>query len=136
MQRWQRTLLGLIMDDPETVSTVLVDQPAIEHLDSRTRAMVKVAAACATDAPNIMLQRVVSDAVDAGASEDDVVGVLVVCGPLIGASRLIRTAPAVAAGLDFDADGPLETLDGAEGTLAGLDRRDPSRSSGIGPGRG
>ena len=111
MQRWQRTLVGLIIDDPKMVSTVLVEDPSIEHLDARTEALVQMAVACATDASRITVERVVSDAMDAGASEDDVVGVLVVCGPLIGASRLVRAAPAVAAALDFDPDSQLESLD-------------------------
>lgn len=110
MQRWQRTLVGLIIDDPEMVSAVLADGQ-MENLDSRIETLVKMAVACATDATSITLERVVSDAMDAGASEDEVVGVLVVCGPLIGASRLVRTAPAVAAGLGFDADSQLESLD-------------------------
>jgi alkylhydroperoxidase/carboxymuconolactone decarboxylase family protein YurZ len=110
MQRWQRTLVGLIIDDPEMVSAVLADGQ-MENLDSRIETLVKMAVACATDATSITLERVVSDSMDAGASEDEVVGVLVVCGPLIGASRLVRTAPAVAAGLGFDADSQLESLD-------------------------
>jgi len=111
MQTWQRTLMGLIIDDPEMVSTVLVGPP-IEHLDARTGSLVEMAVACATDATSISLERVASDAIDAGASEDDVVGVLVACGPLIGASRLVRAAPAVAAGLGYDVDEQLESLDG------------------------
>jgi alkylhydroperoxidase/carboxymuconolactone decarboxylase family protein YurZ len=111
MLQWQRTLTGLIIDDPSAVSAVLGDGSSVEHLDARTQAMVRLAVACATDGSGITLERVVGEAMDAGASEDDVVGVLVVCGPLIGASRLVNTAPAVAAALNFDADHQLELLD-------------------------
>ena len=111
MDHWQRTLVGLIIDDPKMVSAVLADGGSLEHLDSRVDTLLRMAVACATDASSVTLERVVGDAMDAGASEDDVVGVLVVCGPLIGASRLVRTAPAVAAGLGYDPDGQLESLD-------------------------
>ena len=85
--------------------------------------MMKMAVACATDASSITLDRVVSDALDAGASEDDVVGVLVVCGPMIGASRVVRTAPAVAEALDYDAHQPLESLEFLTSSRSGDDPR-------------
>jgi alkylhydroperoxidase/carboxymuconolactone decarboxylase family protein YurZ len=111
MEPWQETLVGLILDDPSTVSAVLAGNVSFGPLDGRTEAMVRMAAACATGASGPTFARIMTDALDAGANEDDVIRVLVACAPLIGASRLVRSAPAIAAGLHFDVDGQLESLD-------------------------
>ena len=123
------------MDDPETVSTVLVDQPAIEHLEQQDTSDGEGRSANATDAPNIMLQRVVSDAADVGASEDDVVGVAV-RGPLIGASGLIRTVPRSRRGrsTSMSMDRWRHSMELKAPWWDSIE--DPSCSSGIRPGRG
>ncbi len=112
MQGWQQTLVGLAVDDPTTVSSVLSGNCQIERLDERTESLVRIAAATASDASGPTFERILSDALDAGATEEEVVSVLIACAPLIGASRLVRCAPSVAAALHYDADEALESLEG------------------------
>ena len=112
MEGWQRTLVGLAVDDPTTVSSVLSGDSPIARLDARTESLVRIAAATASGASGPTFERILNDALDAGASEEDVVGVLIACAPLIGASRLVRCAPSVATALRYDADEALESLDG------------------------
>jgi 4-carboxymuconolactone decarboxylase len=112
MERWQQTLVGLAVDDPATVSAVLSGNCPIKRLDGRTESMVRIAAAIASGASGPTFERILADALDAGATEEEVVSVLVACAPLIGASRLVRSAPSVAAALRYDADEALESLEG------------------------
>ena len=112
MEHWQQTLIGLAVDDPATVSSILSGSCPIQRLDGRTESLVRIAAASASGASGPTFERILSDALDAGATEEEVVSVLVACAPLIGASRLVRSAPSVAAALHYDADEALESLDG------------------------
>ena len=112
MELWQRTLVGLAVDDPATVSSALSGDCPIGRLDRRTGSLVRIAAATASGASGPTFGRILDEALDAGASEEEVVGVLIACAPVIGASRLVHCAPSVAAALQFDADEALESLDG------------------------
>ena len=112
MQGWQQILVGLAVDDPATVSSVLAGHCSINRLDGRAESLVRIAAATASGASGPTFDRILNDALDAGATEEDVVSVLIACAPLIGASRLVHSAPSVAAALHYDADEALESLDG------------------------
>jgi alkylhydroperoxidase/carboxymuconolactone decarboxylase family protein YurZ len=112
MQRWQQILVGLTLDDPNTVSVALARGEDVCRLPASTEALVKLAAVCASCASDHTFERIVAEALDAGASKDEIVQVLVACAPLIGGSRLVRTASPLAAALHFDLDGHLESLDG------------------------
>jgi alkylhydroperoxidase/carboxymuconolactone decarboxylase family protein YurZ len=111
MEGWQRTLIGLAVDEPTTVSSVLTGDSPVRRLDALTESLVRIAAATASGASRPTFGRILSEALDAGASEEEVVGVLIACGPLIGASRLVHCAPSVAAALDYDTDEALESSD-------------------------
>ena len=76
-------------------------------LDERTFALVKVAVLIALDAPPASFGWQVADAVDAGATAEDILGVLRAVAPQVGAPRIVGAAPEImlALGLSLP-DGP------------------------------
>jgi 4-carboxymuconolactone decarboxylase len=64
-------------------------------LDPRTFALVKVAALIALDAPPASYAWQVGNAIDEGATAEDVLGVLRAVAPQVGGPRLIAAAPEI-----------------------------------------
>jgi alkylhydroperoxidase/carboxymuconolactone decarboxylase family protein YurZ len=80
-------------------------------LDARTSALVRIASLVAVGGPVGTFRWAIQEALDAGADEDDVVGVLLAIAPFVGVARLSSVAPAVALALDYDLDAALESPD-------------------------
>jgi 4-carboxymuconolactone decarboxylase len=82
-------------------------------LDARSFALVKLAALIALDAPPASYVWQVANALDAGATPADLVGVLIAIAPQVGGPRIVAAAPElmVALGLSLPdgADGPAAT---------------------------
>ena len=68
--------------------------------------LVRLGALLALGAATTSLRSTVEHAIEAGASEAEIVGVLVAVAPAVGLARVVSTAPrlAVAIGYDLDAD--------------------------------
>jgi 4-carboxymuconolactone decarboxylase len=64
-------------------------------LDARTFALVKVATLIALDAPPASYAWQVANALDAGATPEDVLGVLTAVAPQVGGPRVIAAAPEI-----------------------------------------
>jgi 4-carboxymuconolactone decarboxylase len=64
-------------------------------LDARTFALVKVAALIALDAPPASYAWQVGNALDEGASPEDVLGVLRAVAPQVGGPRVVAAAPEI-----------------------------------------
>jgi alkylhydroperoxidase/carboxymuconolactone decarboxylase family protein YurZ len=64
-------------------------------LDARTFALVKIAALIALDAPPASYMWQVGNALDEGASPEDVLGVLRAVAPQVGGPRVIAAAPEI-----------------------------------------
>ena len=62
-------------------------------LDNRTFALVKIAALIALDAPPASYLWQVGNAIDAGATARDLMGVLVAVAPQVGGPKLMAAAP-------------------------------------------
>jgi len=62
-------------------------------LDDRTFALVKIAALIAIDAPPASYLWQVGNAIDAGATAADLMGVLVAVAPQVGGPKLMAAAP-------------------------------------------
>jgi len=88
------------------------DWQARSGLDGRSFALVKIAALIALDAPPASYLWQVANALDAGATPEDIFGVLIAIAPQVGGPRLVAAAPElmVALGLSLP-DG----VDGPEG---------------------
>jgi 4-carboxymuconolactone decarboxylase len=64
-------------------------------LDSRTFALVKIAALIALDAPPSSYLWQVPNALDEGASAEDILGVLFAVAPQVGGPRIVAAAPEI-----------------------------------------
>jgi alkylhydroperoxidase/carboxymuconolactone decarboxylase family protein YurZ len=90
------TLAALALGDPNLVAAgVEVRQELRDRsrLDERTYALVKLAAIMALDAPPASYLWQVANGLAAGATPDDMLGVLIAIAPQIGGPRLVSAAP-------------------------------------------
>jgi 4-carboxymuconolactone decarboxylase len=71
-------------------------------LDDRTRALVRLGALVALDAPEATTHSIVTAALAAGAGDDEIVGVLFAVAPMVGTPRIVSAASGVAAALGYD----------------------------------
>jgi 4-carboxymuconolactone decarboxylase len=89
-------LAGLALGDPELLGEGLelrAEWQAESGLDSRSFSLVKIAALIALDAPPASYLWQVSNALEAGATPEDLVGVLHAVAPQVGGPKIISAAP-------------------------------------------
>jgi alkylhydroperoxidase/carboxymuconolactone decarboxylase family protein YurZ len=96
-QPTQRALAGVAAGRAEAL-----DSPELRDarlggagLDGRTKALVKLAALIALDAPPASYARLVADAVETGATPEDILAVLREVGAQVGAPRVVAAAPEI-----------------------------------------
>ena len=81
-------------------------------LDAKTVALLRLGAAVAIGPPGICLEWSTGRALAAGATEDEIVDLLVAIAPVTGLSRVSAAAPEVAIALGYDVVAALEDPDG------------------------
>jgi alkylhydroperoxidase/carboxymuconolactone decarboxylase family protein YurZ len=81
-------------------------------LDAKTVALLQVAVSVAIGSSAVCLQWSAARALAAGATKDEITGVLMAIVPVAGLGRIVSAAPAVATALDYDVEAALEELDG------------------------
>ncbi len=92
------TLSGLAMGDIEVLGEALELREAAREesgLDPRSFALVKIAALVALDSPPASYLWQISNAIDAGATPKDIVGVLRAVAPQVGGPKAISAAPEI-----------------------------------------
>ncbi len=77
-------------------------------LDPKVAALVRVGALAAIGSPEVCLEWSTSQALAAGATEDEVTGVLLAVAPVIGLGRIVGATPGVADGFGYDIEAALE----------------------------
>jgi len=102
-------LAALTMGDPDLLAAgleVRAEWKARSGLDARSYALVKLAALIALDAPPASYLWQVSNALDSGATPEDLIGVLIAIAPQVGGPKLVAAAPElmVALGLSLPDD--------------------------------
>ena len=110
----EHALRCLALHDEEFVASVLrIDDRNVEAsgLDPKVHALVRLAAMLSLGAPPVCYQADVESARAAGASEDEIVGVLIAVAPSIGLPRVVSAAPRIALALGYDVDAALERID-------------------------
>jgi alkylhydroperoxidase/carboxymuconolactone decarboxylase family protein YurZ len=110
-QRHEELLRRLSINDESTVEAVMrlpLEDSRDSSLDARTRALVRVASLVALQSSEATLGWAVTSAFAGGATDDDIVGVLLAVAPVVGLPRLNRAAVAVATALGCDLDVPDE----------------------------
>ncbi len=89
-------LASLALGDPDLLAAgleVRAEWKDRSGLDARSYALVKLAAIIALDAPPASYLWQVSNALDAGATPEDLLGVLIAIAPQIGGPKLVAAAP-------------------------------------------
>jgi len=99
------TLKGLSAGDVEFLETAIgLREAQLERtgLDARTFALVKIAALIALDAPPASYAWQIANAVEDGATPEDILGVLRAVAPQVGGPRVVAAAPEVMLALGLD----------------------------------
>ena len=85
-------------------------QAGARVLDARTAELARVAAVAATGAPEACLEWSVTRALAAGATEEEITGVLAIA-PVAGLGRVVSAVPGLATGLGYDVETALMETD-------------------------
>jgi 4-carboxymuconolactone decarboxylase len=94
----QDALSGLAMGDMEVLGEAIELRESARMatgLDPRSYALVKIAALVALDSPPASYMWQVANAIDAGASPKDILGVLRAVAPQVGGPKAISAAPEI-----------------------------------------
>jgi alkylhydroperoxidase/carboxymuconolactone decarboxylase family protein YurZ len=94
----RNALAGLTVGDLEVLEDLLELREGEQQrtgLDARTFALVKIAALVALDAPSASYLWQVANALDAGATPEDLLGVLRAVAPQVGGPRVVAAAPEI-----------------------------------------
>jgi 4-carboxymuconolactone decarboxylase len=89
-------LTGLALGDPDLLAEGLelrANWKDRSGLNSRTFALVKIAALIALDAPPASYLWHVSNAIDEGVTPSDILGVLIAVAPQVGGPKIVAAAP-------------------------------------------
>jgi 4-carboxymuconolactone decarboxylase len=112
--RYQEILRRLAIVDEKFASDqagLVLDRPGVRVLDPRTAALVRVGVLAAIGAPEVCLEWSSSQALAAGATEDEITGVLLAIAPVIGLGRITGAAPGVADAFGYDIEAALDDPD-------------------------
>jgi len=108
------TLRLLALGDDRLISSLDARpraQGVASGVDPRTATLLRIAALVALDAPGSSYTREVGAALAAGATTEDVVGVLIEVAPVTGSARVVSAAPKLALAVGYDVEAALEAHD-------------------------
>jgi 4-carboxymuconolactone decarboxylase len=98
----EQTLVGISVGDTDILEAAIGLRELSREgtgLDPRTFALVKIAALIALDAPPASYAWQIANALDDGASPEDILGVLRAVAPQVGGPKVIAAAPEIMLGL-------------------------------------
>jgi 4-carboxymuconolactone decarboxylase len=107
MDEVERLLRRLAINDEESVGLVLSDGHKLAcgaALPSKVDLLVRLGALLALGAATNSLRTTVQRALEAGATEAEIVGVLVAVGPAVGLARVVSSAPRLALAIGYDVE--------------------------------
>lgn len=81
-------------------------------LDAKTAALVRLAALLSLGATTTSCRATVELARAAGATDQEIVGVLLAVAPAVGAARVVGAAPRLALAIDYDVEDVDDVYDG------------------------
>ncbi|HXZ69291.1 MAG TPA: carboxymuconolactone decarboxylase family protein [Streptosporangiaceae bacterium] len=113
--RFEETLRRLAMIDEcfvEDEAGLGMDPAATSALDPKTAALLRVGASVAIGSSAVCLEWSTGRALAAGASEEEIAGVLLAVAPVAGLGRVVAAASDVATALGYDIAAALEEPDG------------------------
>ena len=100
--------IALAQGDPDVLGAGLEARTEFQvrsGLDSRSYALVKIAALIAMDAPPASYVWQVANALTEGATPEDILGVLVAVAPQVGGPRIVAAAPEIMVALGLTLPG-------------------------------
>ena len=109
-----------------------VDQAHESELGAKNEQLVRLAALLAVGAATPSLREVVDQARAAGATQGELVGVLVSVGPTIGLAALVASAPRLALAIGYDLEHDQDPAEFETRNRAAAEGRSPARGGGIG----
>jgi 4-carboxymuconolactone decarboxylase len=112
--RFQETLRRLAMIEEgfvEGEAGLGLGPVSASALDPKTAALLRVGACVAIGSSAVCLEWSTGRALAAGATEDEIAGVLLAIAPVAGLGRVVSAAPEVATALDYDIAAALEEPD-------------------------
>ena len=106
MDRVERSLRRLALNDERYLRSALADPGISSDLDAKTQSLIRLGALLAIGAGTVSLRWTVELAAAAGATDDEIVGVLLAIAPAVGYARVVGVAPhlGLALGYDFGAE--------------------------------
>jgi 4-carboxymuconolactone decarboxylase len=106
VDRVERVLRRLALHDERSLRSVLAGpgMPGASDLDAKAQALVRLGALLSVGAATASLRCNVEFAYAAGATEDEILGVLVAIAPAVGHARVVCVAPQLALALGYDPD--------------------------------
>jgi 4-carboxymuconolactone decarboxylase len=106
VERVERFLRRLALDDERSLRSVLADpgMPGASDLDAKSQALVSLGALLSVGAATVSLRRIVELAYAAGATDEEILGVLLAVAPAIGQALVVSVAPQLALALGYDFD--------------------------------
>jgi alkylhydroperoxidase/carboxymuconolactone decarboxylase family protein YurZ len=103
VDRIERLLCRLTLHDERSVRAALADAE-LSGLDVKVEALVGLGALLSVDAATVSVRLAVDLAYRAGATEDEIVGVLLAIAPAVGNARTVAVAPRLALALGYDVE--------------------------------
>jgi alkylhydroperoxidase/carboxymuconolactone decarboxylase family protein YurZ len=111
----EELLRRLALNDEEAVRRIVSSTrpfgPA-GALEAKTSALVRLAALLSAGAATASFRATVECAHAAGATDEEIVGVLVEVAPVVGAARLVAAAPLLALAIDYDVESADDAWEG------------------------
>ena len=113
MDDYKRRLRRLAVHDDALLEAASIEgsSPPTLVIDERTAALVRLAATIAVDASPASFQHAVALALEAGATNDEIVASLEAVTPVTGTARVVQCTPKIALALGYDVDAALERRD-------------------------
>jgi len=107
MDHVERVLRRLALNDEKVVGSVLsrtAGGSAAPALDRKAEALVQVGALLSVGASTASLRWTVEHAQSTGATDEEILGVLVTIGPAVGLARVVAAAPRLALAMGYEID--------------------------------
>jgi alkylhydroperoxidase/carboxymuconolactone decarboxylase family protein YurZ len=114
MAKHEETLRSLAMNDEtfiENIVAMQLENIEASGLDPKTHALARLGALIALDAAPASYQWNVGMAFAAGATVDEITGVLIAVAPTVGLAKIVSAAPELALAIGFDVDASLEATE-------------------------
>jgi 4-carboxymuconolactone decarboxylase len=112
----EELLRRLALNDENVVRSAVAADPLSlsggPDLDAKTSALVLLAALLSIGAPTSSCRAAVDLARAGGATDAEIVGVLVAVAPAVGGARVVGAAPRLALAIDYDVEDVAEVWDG------------------------